>query len=337
MFRFRTGAGQVSFNINPAERGANLNILANLYDHDYNLVATSNPTDSLSANFDLILERGNYYLEVQGTGQGDPINGGYSDYGSLGQYTIEASVQEESTETMTDLISITSDFDDEYVQAAMAVVTGEDFLFVAAQDGSWFTPATWEGGIVPGNDANVHIPDGVTVTYDDESDSRINKIHIDGNLEFATDQNTRLIVDTIMATATSSFTIGTEDNPVQSDVQSEIIIDSRFAVGDYEQLEKGLVTMGSVSIHGADKLDFVSLQDAFAGDNKLVLDLPAGESTPLGWKVGDRLVLGAPNTIKTAIIQITANFKMKYSSLQRSMAMKFVLRMKISLPEIMPF
>ncbi|MEM9135936.1 MAG: G8 domain-containing protein [Cyanobacteria bacterium P01_F01_bin.42] len=162
----------------------------------------------------------------------------------------------------------------------------------AVQTGSWFDPNTWAGGVVPGDGDDVEIPGGITVTYDGESDARINKVSLYGDLEFATDQNTKIIVDTIEAFGASTFRIGTEHNPVQADVQTQIIIDSQTAVSDAAQIEKGIVTMGTVSIYGADKLDFVAVQDASAGDNKLVLDLPYGSTEPLGWTVGDRIVLG---------------------------------------------
>jgi hypothetical protein len=37
-------------------------------------------------------QTGTYYLEVSGTGFGDPLTNGYSRYGSLGQYSIKGSV-----------------------------------------------------------------------------------------------------------------------------------------------------------------------------------------------------------------------------------------------------
>ena len=42
------------------------------------------------------LAAGDYYLSVDGTGYDDPDSDGYSDYGTLGYYQIEASVEEDS-------------------------------------------------------------------------------------------------------------------------------------------------------------------------------------------------------------------------------------------------
>ena len=91
-FSFTTGAGLVSLSINPAALGANLDIRADLYDAAGNLVASSNPLDRLNASFSLTLAAGTYYLKIDGTGVGNPSDNpptGYSDYASIGQFTIQ--------------------------------------------------------------------------------------------------------------------------------------------------------------------------------------------------------------------------------------------------------
>lgn len=90
-FSFETGEGAIVLWIDPAPRGPNLDILATLYDSSYQIVATSNPTGALWAAFDLILTAGTYYLVIDGTGEGD-LATGYSDYGSLGYYSITGTI-----------------------------------------------------------------------------------------------------------------------------------------------------------------------------------------------------------------------------------------------------
>jgi hypothetical protein len=92
VFRFTTGAGAVNLTFSPAERGANLDMLVELYNSAGTLIATSNPLDALGASLQLTLAAGDYYVHVSGTGKGDPLAGGYSDYGSLGQYSISGTV-----------------------------------------------------------------------------------------------------------------------------------------------------------------------------------------------------------------------------------------------------
>ena len=56
------------------------------------------------------------YLSVDGTGYDDPDSDGYSDYGTLGYYTIEASVEEEPDDSGdsgdVDDVDDVDDFDD---------------------------------------------------------------------------------------------------------------------------------------------------------------------------------------------------------------------------------
>ncbi|MDY7012088.1 MAG: hypothetical protein SVX43_00585 [Cyanobacteriota bacterium] len=89
-FSFTT-TGNIDLDINAFDLGPNLDILAQLYDSSGQLVQSSNPTNSLSAGFSTSLNAGQYFLSVTGTGQGLPATG-YSDYGSLGQYSITGTI-----------------------------------------------------------------------------------------------------------------------------------------------------------------------------------------------------------------------------------------------------
>ena len=92
-FSFASGAGTMSFNVAPAVRSANLDVLIELRDSAGNLLASANPGDALPAALSHnAVQAGTYFLSVQGVGMGDPANGGYSDYGSLGQYAVSGSV-----------------------------------------------------------------------------------------------------------------------------------------------------------------------------------------------------------------------------------------------------
>lgn len=99
VFSFITAAGQVNLNISPAARGPNLDILAELYDGTNNLIATSNPTDSLGASFSLTLSSGQYFLKLSGAGNGDPLATGYTNYASLGQYFVSGTVVPNTADT----------------------------------------------------------------------------------------------------------------------------------------------------------------------------------------------------------------------------------------------
>ena len=92
VFSFTTGAGTVSFDVQEFEIGANLDILAELYDSNGGLVTSANPTDRLDAQLSANVAAGTYYLHVSGVGKGDPLSTGYSDYGSLGQYSFVGTI-----------------------------------------------------------------------------------------------------------------------------------------------------------------------------------------------------------------------------------------------------
>lgn len=91
-FSFSLSTGQVALEINAFERGANLDILAEIYDATGALVVSGDISESLGVSFTGSTDPGQYYLSVTGTGQGNPLSQGYSDYGSLGQYAITGSV-----------------------------------------------------------------------------------------------------------------------------------------------------------------------------------------------------------------------------------------------------
>ena len=91
VFSFQAGDGSVAISINPAPRSPDLDILAELRDAAGKPVASNDPpglTSSLSA----VVPAGTYYLFIDGAGEGDPLTTGYSDYGSLGQYTISGKI-----------------------------------------------------------------------------------------------------------------------------------------------------------------------------------------------------------------------------------------------------
>lgn len=91
VFRFYT-SGRTEIDIRPSQYGPNLDILAELVSSSGTVVATSNPTEELGASFAMILPGGACYLRVRGTGKGDPLATGYTNYGSLGQYTVDMTI-----------------------------------------------------------------------------------------------------------------------------------------------------------------------------------------------------------------------------------------------------
>ncbi len=96
-FRFTTQDGLIVLNFEPFERAdgkANLDIEVKLYDSNGTLVTTVNPVDAINATISLTVSQGIYTVIVDGVGRVATTNHpGYSDYGSLGQYTLSGTVQ----------------------------------------------------------------------------------------------------------------------------------------------------------------------------------------------------------------------------------------------------
>ncbi len=92
VFSFTTGAGAVSFTVSPFTRSPNLDIEAKLLDSTGTVVATANPIGALGATVSASVPAGQYFLQIDGVGEGSPTATGYSDYGSLGQYSFTGTI-----------------------------------------------------------------------------------------------------------------------------------------------------------------------------------------------------------------------------------------------------
>ncbi len=91
VFGFQSGAGTISITVDPAHRDPNLDIFVQVLDDAGNIIGEADPYNILPADLSLSLPAGTYYILVDGAGTGDP-NTGYSDYSSLGQYFITATL-----------------------------------------------------------------------------------------------------------------------------------------------------------------------------------------------------------------------------------------------------
>ncbi|MET3131361.1 hypothetical protein AAKU55_001623 [Oxalobacteraceae bacterium GrIS 1.11] len=89
MFSFVAGSGPLSLKVAAAAIGADLDVSLELLDASGKVLASANPLAELNAGISVnIALPGTYYLSVKGTGNGDPLKTGYSNYGSIGQYSI---------------------------------------------------------------------------------------------------------------------------------------------------------------------------------------------------------------------------------------------------------
>jgi hypothetical protein len=91
-FAFTTTGGAVSLTALGDATSQNLDVLAEILDAAGNVLAASNPDTLTDATVSASLAAGTYFIRVSGVGRGDPLAGGYTDYGSLGQYSISGTV-----------------------------------------------------------------------------------------------------------------------------------------------------------------------------------------------------------------------------------------------------
>ncbi len=175
---------------------------------------------------------------------------------------------------------------------SMKLVSLDQVTHRAVMTGDWTNPATWENGQVPSAGARVHIPVGLKVTVDGIVASEIKTVRLDGTLDFATNVNTELKVDTLVSTKSGHLIVGTAANPIDADVTAKITIADDGAIDktwDPSLVSRGALLHGKTTMNGAEKTGFVAVQDyPMKGDTSLTL-----KSAPTGWKVGDEIVIAS--------------------------------------------
>jgi hypothetical protein len=91
VYSFNTGAGNVSFTVNPSAHFPDLDILLSITDGSGKILAADSSTMALSAEIITTLPAGTFYLQIDGTNNGTGSDG-YTDYASLGEYSIQGKV-----------------------------------------------------------------------------------------------------------------------------------------------------------------------------------------------------------------------------------------------------
>jgi hypothetical protein len=173
--------------------------------------------------------------------------------------------------------------------AIFALVPTASATHRTVRSGNWSDPTIWDDGQVPRLNADVLIEAAHTVTFDQVMTSAIRTLRINGQLRFAHNRNTKMLVDTIVVDTQGTLLIGTESQPIANNVTARIV----FSAGsinrtwDPRSLSRGLISRGRVRIYGQEVTPYAAFQVApAAGDTRLFLD-----RVPVNWKVGDELVI----------------------------------------------
>ena len=91
-FRFTTAGGSVFLRADPVSFGPDLAIQAAIYDGSDNLLMSTNPQTTLWAALSTNLPAGTFTFRVSGAGRNSPLTNGFSNYASLGYYSITGTV-----------------------------------------------------------------------------------------------------------------------------------------------------------------------------------------------------------------------------------------------------
>lgn len=91
-FRFTTAGGYVSLRADPVSAGPNLALKLSLHDANETMLLSVDPKTTLWASFATNLLPGTYTVRVAPSGRNSPLTDGFSDYASLGYYSISGSI-----------------------------------------------------------------------------------------------------------------------------------------------------------------------------------------------------------------------------------------------------
>jgi G8 domain len=158
----------------------------------------------------------------------------------------------------------------------------------AIASGGWNEPGTWQGGRVPRSGDNVRIPQGMTVSVTAVESEALARVYVQGQLQFAPNRDSRLIVDTMLVSASGAVEMGNPQQPLQAGVTAELVIQAHAqAPLNVAEKTRGILASGRFVTNGPDKDNMAALAgDARRGSNTLQL-----KNAPAGWAVGDEVVV----------------------------------------------
>lgn len=88
VFSFSTVGGSCSFTAAGDATSQNVDVLLEILDGSGAVIASANPDSLTDSTVAASLAAGNYFLRISGVGRGDVLGDGYSNYGSIGQYSV---------------------------------------------------------------------------------------------------------------------------------------------------------------------------------------------------------------------------------------------------------
>jgi len=136
VWEFTTGGGALSLAMNVAQYGPNLDAILELRDGNGALIATADPTNSLSASLSMTLSSGTYYVIARSDGM----------YGNMGQYTISGTVDGALTASWGTIAFFLT----------TRATTGENWFSATASQTGWFTVESYFAHVTGNVDLEVY-------------------------------------------------------------------------------------------------------------------------------------------------------------------------------------
>ncbi len=177
------------------------------------------------------------------------------------------------------------------INLAASLLELEQVTHTVAASGRWSDVHTWADGRLPRDHARVLVPPGTTLTIDTAVRSAIDWLIVEGELAFSSEANAQLRACTILVKRGGKFRIGSPESPLPPQFHAEVVFlpRSNAKIPDRFEITGGLISLGTLEIHGARKTPF-ALPSATPDikHSSITLAQPVE-----GWRVGDELLFPA--------------------------------------------
>jgi hypothetical protein len=300
-FVFSTGSGTITIQGLVAERGANLDLMLELYDASGQLVVSANPQDQLGASFTVTVDAGVYYLYASGVGKGDPLNGGYSDYGSLGSYRLSGTIVE-STQSLPSYLAISP----AVVDRAEGNSGTTAYTFTVERSGATNTNASVDwvltGIEADASDfANGIFPSG-TVQFNAGETSKTITIHVAGDLAIESDE--RFLVSLVNPSNGAEISTGSAQGVIRNDDQPGVFVSQTSGLTTSESGGRASFTVVLTHPPLANVVISVASQDLTEG----TVNVTQLVFTPTNWNFAQTVtVTGVDDSVRDGNVRYVIN------------------------------
>lgn len=236
-WRFTTRGGPCTFTVTPVSVHPNVDLSLEVLNAAGGVVGSDNPDLELGASLSVNLAAGEYWLRIDGVGRGNVLGSGYSDYASLGMYTITGTAPAAVTARYLALQ------ENRPAGTALGTVTG--FLAHAPGNASWAITAGNELGLFTIDAATGMLSALQSVNYEAMSSgwnvpARVElTVSITDTSAPGLDETVRAVVEITDANEAPQFTLTAAEIPVYANtaIGTELPV-SVASASDPDQLDQ---------------------------------------------------------------------------------------------------